>query len=104
MIELFVDKIRWPFPEYVHAVTLWPFIIYENWTKDDQALQAHEEYHWHDQMKWLVVPWFIAYICLLPFYGGGRNHPMEKPAYAVQDQVNEEKRKKGKSNERRINR
>ena len=104
MIDIIVQKIPWPFPKHVHAVTLWPFIIYEAAIEKDRAIQAHEEYHWNDQMRWLVVPWFIAYICLLPFYGGGRKHPMEKSAYAVQDQVNEEKRKKDKPNERRINR
>ena len=78
MIELFVDKIRWPFPEYVHAVTLWPFIIYEHQVRNDKAIQAHERYHWEDQLRWLVVPWFIIYVALLPFYGGFRKHPFER--------------------------
>jgi len=92
MIEFSVKHIPWPFPKRVHAVTLWPFIIYEHHIRQDISVQEHERYHWRDQMKWFVVPWFIAYICLLPFYGGGRKHPMEKPAYAIQDVIRGDKR------------
>ena len=50
-------------------------------------------------MKWLVLPWFIIYVALLPFYGGFRRHPFEKPAYAKQDEVNANKNKeKNKEN------
>ena len=28
-IEVRVPKIPWPFPESVHAVTIWPLIFYE---------------------------------------------------------------------------
>ena len=59
-----------------------------------KAVQAHERYHWRDQMKWFVIPWFIIYVSLLPFYGGFRKHPFERPAYAVQDKVNASKNKK----------
>lgn len=93
MIEITVQHIPWPFPRGVHAVTLWPFIFYGWWVRNDPAVQAHERYHWHDQKKWLVVPWFIAYLCLLPFYGGARRHPMEKSAYAIEDTINDAKRK-----------
>ena len=85
MIELSVKRIPWPFPKRVCAVTIWPFIIYEHQVRHDLSVQAHERYHWNEQKAWLVVPWFIAYICLLPFYGGGRRHPMEKEAYKIQD-------------------
>ena len=90
MIKIIVDHLPWPFPKYVDAVTLWPFIIYKRGIEDDLALQAHEMYHFNEQKRWLLVPWFIAYICLLPFYGGGRKHPMEKPAYAIQDKFNQD--------------
>jgi len=101
MIEIVILHLSWPFPKHVHAVTLWPFIIYECLVADNPAIKAHEQYHWHDQKKWWVVPWFIAYICLLPFYGGGRKHPMEKSAYAIQDKILlEEKRKWEKRYER----
>ena len=87
MIELTVNRIPWPFPKSVHAVTLWPFIFYEKQIRHDPAIQAHERYHWKDQMRWLVLPWFIVYGALLPFYGGFRKHPMERPAYRLQDEV-----------------
>ena len=70
MIELTVKRIPWPFPKRVHAVTLFPFIVYEPSARYDKAVQAHERYHWKDQMRWLVIPWFLVYIALLPFYGG----------------------------------
>tara|TARA_R100000306_G_C4368851_1_gene138952 strand:+ start:539 stop:820 length:282 start_codon:yes stop_codon:yes gene_type:complete len=92
MIELSVKHIPFPFPKNVHAVTLFPFIIYEYEVRHDPAIQAHERYHWKDQMKWLVVPWFIIYVCLLPFYGGFRNHPFEKSAYELQDKINARKK------------
>ena len=87
MIEITVQRIPWPFPKNVHAVTLWPFIFYEEHIRLDEAVQAHERYHWKQQRNWLVVPWFLMYIFLLPFYGGGREHPMEKEAYALQDKI-----------------
>jgi len=87
MIELSVKRVPWPFPKAVHAVTLWPFIIYEHSVRHDPAIQAHERYHWKDQMRWLVIPWFIVYLTLSLFYGGGRKHPLEKPAYAIQDSI-----------------
>ncbi len=94
MLEISVKRIPWPFPQLVHAVALWPFIIYEHEVRYDEGVQAHERYHWHDQMKWLVLPWFIIYVALLPFYGGFRRHPFEKSAYAKQDEVNANKNKK----------
>jgi len=87
MIEITVKHIPWPFPKSVHAVTIWPFIFYEERVRFDKATQAHERYHLADQKRWLVIPWFIAYVALLPFYGGNRQHPMERPAYLVSDYI-----------------
>lgn len=84
-IEIRVGRIPRPFPEYVHAVTLWPVIFYEPQVWDDPCVQTHERYHWKDQIRWLVVPWLLAYIALRPFYGGGRRHPLERHAYAIED-------------------
>ena len=44
-------------------------------------MQVHERYHWIDQIRWLHLPWFAAYLILRPFYGGGRRHPLEREAY-----------------------
>jgi len=91
MIEISVKHIPWPFPKSVHAVTIWPFIIYEHSVRHDLAIQAHERYHLNEQRKWLVIPWFIVYVSLSLFYGGGRKHPLEKPAYAIQDDIRDKK-------------
>jgi|TARA_R110000824_G_scaffold34854_3_gene110041 hypothetical protein len=87
MIEITVKHIPWPFPKTVHAVAIWPFIFYEEHVRFDKAIQAHERYHLADQKRWLVIPWFITYVALLPFYGGYRQHPLERRAYLVQDYV-----------------
>ena len=84
-IEVQVRKIPRPFPERVHAVTIWPLIFYEPHVWDEACVQVHERYHWLDQIRWLWVPWFAAYLALRPFYGGGRGHPLEKEAYRRQD-------------------
>ena len=94
MIEVTVRELPWPFPRAVYAVSIWPFIFYEWWVRDNLAIQAHERYHWNEQKNWFVLPWFIAYVCLFPFYGGGRRHPMEKQAYVIQDKVTEDTRKR----------
>ena len=85
-IELRVRLIPRPFPRSVHAVTVWPFIIYETEVWDNACVQIHERYHWIDQIRWLWVPWFAAYLVLSVFYGGGRRHPLEREAYRRQDQ------------------
>ena len=60
-------------PEWIHAVTLWPFIVYRRGCEASIPLQRG------------VVPWYLAYVILLPFYWKRpREHPMEVEAYAVQ--------------------
>lgn len=80
-IEIKVSRIPRPFPEHVHAVTIWPLILYEPQVWDNPCVQIHERYHWNDQIRWLLLPWFVAYLVLRPFYGGGDKHPLEKEAY-----------------------
>jgi hypothetical protein len=70
-VEFKVDRIPRPFPESVCAVCIWPFIWYEEHRYDDPCQQVHERYHWNDQLRWLVIPWFILYAVLRPFQGGG---------------------------------
>ena len=84
-IEFKVAHIPKPFPERVHAVTVWPFIWYEAQVWDDPCVQIHERYHWSDQVRWLVIPWFVAYFALSLRYGGFRDHPLEREAYRRQD-------------------
>ena len=92
MIEIKVGKIPWPFPANVYAVTIWPFIFYESHKWDDHCVQIHERYHWMDQLRWLVVPWFVVYLVLRIFYPGNRNHPLEREAYRRQDLCQDETR------------
>ncbi len=85
-IEFRVGKIPRPFQEWVHAVTVWPFIFYEREVWDDECVQVHERYHWMDQLRWLVIPWFLAYFILQAIVrSGGRKHPLEKEAYRRED-------------------
>ena len=84
-IEVRVGRIPRPFPASVHAVTIFPFILYEAHVWDDACVRVHERYHWADQARWLVLPWLVAYLALQPFYGGGRRHPLEREAYRRQD-------------------
>ena len=93
-IEIRVGRIPRPFPAAVYAVTVWPFIFYETHVWDDECVQVHERYHWMDQMRWFVLPWFVVYLILWwrgfdrPFQGGGREHMLETEAYARQDAWN----------------
>jgi len=91
-VEIRVKKVPWPFPENVRAVTIWPFIFYEPQVWDDASVQVHERYHWGDQIRWLVLPWFAAYLALSPFYGGGDKHPLEREAYRRQRQYRDRER------------
>ena len=63
---------------------MWPFIVVER-DRETRCVLAHERVHYEEQRRWLVVPWLIAYGLLGLRYGGGRRHPMERRAYAVQD-------------------
>ena len=80
-------------PGWVDAVTLWPFIVYRKGYETNIPLRCHEMYHWRQALRWGVVPWYLAYILLMPFYiGRPRRHPMEVPAYEVQRKVRERMR------------
>ena len=87
MIEIRVGRIPTPFPASVHAVTVWPFIFYEAQVWDDKCVQVHDRYHWVDQLRWLWVPWFAAYLILrVVQMTGSRGHLLEKEAYRRQDE------------------
>jgi hypothetical protein len=88
-IEFRVRKIPPPFPEPVLAVTVWPIIVYETQVWDDKCVQLHERYHWIDQLRWLILPWFAVYAVLSLRYRGGRQHPLERAAYRLEDSCRE---------------
>ena len=82
-----VPKRLWKLPK-IAAITLWPFVFchYDYW--EHKGIIAHENYHWLEAKSAFVIPWYIAYVVLLPFTGGGRKHPLEKNAYAREDTIN----------------
>ena len=91
-IRITVPARLWPAPQRVSvAITLFPFVFTKKGWENDPGLKAHEEYHFQEMLRWGVIPWYIRYISLMPKYGGGRRHPMEIPAYELQDRINKEK-------------
>ncbi len=92
-IELTVGKLH---KEGVDAITLWPFILYRRGHREDIALRAHEHFHWNQALRWGVLPWYLWYLALVPFYfrKPSSKHPLERPAYELQWQI-QEKQKSG---------
>ncbi|PKB77799.1 MAG: hypothetical protein BZY88_20730 [SAR202 cluster bacterium Io17-Chloro-G9] len=84
-IELTVPALQ----KGVDAMTLWPFIIYRRGAQDNLPLRCHEWFHWRHALRWGVLPWYLAYILIKPWYLGARTpqHPFEAPAYAKQRQI-----------------
>ena len=67
------------------AITLWPFIFFRDSVWDDKCLHIHETYHWYQALHWGVVPWYLVYLALLPFYlSKPKEHPMEVVPYQLQ--------------------
>ena len=85
-IEVTVPRLH---KENIHAITLWPFIVYRRGFEDDIALRCHEYFHWRQAFRWWVIPWYLAYLALVPFYlrRPAEQHPLEAPAYAEQREV-----------------
>ncbi len=85
-IELTVPKLH---KEGVDAITLWPIILYRRGHQDDIALRAHEHFHWHHALRWGLLPWYLWYVALVPFYfrKPSNEHPLERPAYELQWQI-----------------
>lgn len=81
-INITIPERRWPLKK-VAAITLWPFVVYREGYKTP-ALEAHELYHWWQALAWGVLPFYVVYIALLPFYGSGKNHPLERGAYKIE--------------------
>ncbi len=44
------------------AITIAPFIFIAPAWADNAALIAHEKVHYEEQLKWLIIPWWIAYL------------------------------------------
>lgn len=69
------------------AITLWPFILYGRGVYSD-CVRAHEYVHWQDALGMGVLPYYIKYLylALVKGYGFGREHPMERLAYRVEEE------------------
>ena len=81
----------WPFPaKRSVAITLFPCIFMRADYRHYEPIVQHEQYHWRQALRWGVWPWYLTYLVLLPFYGGGFKHPLEKPAYELQWQLENE--------------
>jgi len=76
-------------PKGIDAITLWPFIFYRKGQAENMALRSHEYFHWYHATKFGVVPWYLTYAFLMLVYWGkpSSSHPLEKPAYAEQREV-----------------
>lgn len=85
-IEITVPRLH---RENIHAITLWPFIVYRRGFQDDIALRCHEYFHWRQAFRWGVIPWYLLYLALVPLYfrRPADQHPLEAPAYAEQREV-----------------
>ena len=82
-IEIALPRLHAP---NIRAITLWPFILYRRGDEGDPALRCHEFYHWREARRWGVIPWYLTYLLLLPFYfrKDPREHPLEAKAYEHQ--------------------
>lgn len=85
-IEITVPRLH---SENIQAITLWPFILYRRGFEDNIPLRCHEHFHWWQALRWGVIPWYLAYLLLQAYYftRPPREHPLEAPAYAEQDEV-----------------
>ena len=82
-----VPKRLYPAPPRLSiAITLYPFVFVRADHWKNEALRAHESYHVYDIKRTGVVRWYVKYLSFLFRGKVGRNHPMEKPAYAIQDE------------------
>ena len=80
----------WVVPPASTAITLWPFIFYRSKeASENQPLKEHEYFHWKQALRWGVIPWYVVYLVLLPFYirKPPTAHPMERQAYDLQRRV-----------------
>lgn len=70
-----------PFPPAwpLDALTVWPCVFVRPEQADNQPLLAHEAVHLEEQARWLVLPWWLAYLVSRRF-----RYQAELRAYRVQ--------------------
>ena len=83
MIEMTVPWL----PFRARAMTLWPLILYKPAVRRSVCIQVHERYHWYDQKRWWVLPWFVMYgfwwLCGYGLWRPIDKHPLEREAYRL---------------------
>ena len=57
-----IIKTRLPAVFGAAALTVWPFVFVRPESAADAALIAHEQVHFKEQRRWLVLPWWAAYL------------------------------------------
>jgi hypothetical protein len=68
---------KWVSKKGATGMTVWPYIWYGLSAGEvSPSLRKHEEYHWHHQKRWLVLPWFVVY-WLVILKTGYWDHPWE---------------------------
>lgn len=77
-------KVPW-LPKGVRAITLFPFVLYTAEAYGNKAVVAHEEVHVAQVRRMGPTLFYAVYLFYLLGGKRNRNHPLEKPAYAVQD-------------------
>jgi len=71
---------KWVSKKGAGGMTIWPFIFYSMGKMEvSTRLREHEEFHWPHQLRWIVIPWFIAYWVIFIFTGY-YDHPWERMA------------------------
>lgn len=49
-------------PGFIYGLAIWPFIFVQPSFRNHHGLIQHELVHFHEQRRWLVLPWLIAYL------------------------------------------
>lgn len=62
-----IVKSRLPALFNAWGLTVAPFIFVVPEQADNKPLIAHELVHYKEQLKWLIVPWWIAYLLVPKF-------------------------------------
>lgn len=49
-------------PGFIYGIAFWPFIFVQPHFRNHHGLIQHELVHFHEQKRWLVLPWLAAYL------------------------------------------
>lgn len=70
------------------AMVIWPLVLLTPTAYADECIRLHEAYHWHQALRWGVLPWYVAYailgISVLIRQRPQNEHPFERRAYELE--------------------